>query len=59
MVSYTGTKNLNLEKSTYAKKDVLLPVEIVVGCINWKMMSLLQQARAWLRNVTNSKYTKV
>lgn len=58
MISYAGTKNLNLEKLTYTKEDVLLPVEIVVGWIHSKMISLLQQARAWLGNATNSKYTK-
>lgn len=59
MVSYAGTKNLNLEKSIYTKEDALLPVEIVVGCIHLKMTSLLQQARAWLGDVTNSKYIKL
>lgn len=57
MISYGGTKTLDLEKLTYTKEDVLLPVEIVVS--TQKMMSLLQQARAWLGNVTNSKYTKL
>lgn len=42
MVSYAGTKNLNLEKSIYTKEDALLPVEIVAGCIHLKMTSLLQ-----------------
>lgn len=43
MISYAGTKNLNLDKLTYTKEDVLLPVEIVVGCIHSKMMSLLHR----------------
>lgn len=36
MISYGGTKTLDLEKLTYTKEDVLLPVEIVVGCIHSK-----------------------
>lgn len=43
MISYAGTKNLNLEKLTYTKEDTLLPEEIVVGCIHSEMMSLLHR----------------